>query len=178
MIDKNNIDLKILIIEKSLEMLHTDGLNFSVDALSTRLKISKKTIYKLFACKENLAIAMLNKTFNDINFNADKILQSKKVSITEICNMLLLLEKALYFSDDTIFNRYSLNDKIRVFVQKQLIIIWEKFENLIYNSNFSKILDNSCFKYMVIASLSVFSHKKNDVSLTIAFSELLFGEKL
>ncbi len=46
------------IITEALESLRRDGIKFSVDVLAEKLKISKKTVHKLFPSKEALAFAM------------------------------------------------------------------------------------------------------------------------
>lgn len=46
------------IIKAAIESLQAEGLKFSVDTIASKLKISKKTIYKFFPDKETLAYAI------------------------------------------------------------------------------------------------------------------------
>lgn len=50
--------MKEAILQVAIEILRQEGLKFSVDSLSDRLKISKKPIYKHFSNKETLAFAL------------------------------------------------------------------------------------------------------------------------
>ena len=62
-----NNDVRSLIIKESANSLKTEGLKFSVDTLSAKLKISKKTVYKYFSSKQELAIAVYDYFYNDVN---------------------------------------------------------------------------------------------------------------
>ena len=53
------------IINTAIESLRTEGLKFSVDTVAARLKMSKKTIYKLFPDKEALAYAIYERYYAD-----------------------------------------------------------------------------------------------------------------
>lgn len=44
--------LRDAIIQASIESLRQEGLKFSVDILSDKMKISKKTVYKYFPDKQ------------------------------------------------------------------------------------------------------------------------------
>ena len=46
------------ILEVSVCGLQREGLRFSVDSIARELKISKKTVYKFFSTKEELAVAV------------------------------------------------------------------------------------------------------------------------
>lgn len=62
-----NNDVRSLIIKESANSLKTEGLKFSVDTMSAKLKISKKTVYKYFPTKQELAIAVYDYFYNDVN---------------------------------------------------------------------------------------------------------------
>lgn len=47
--------MKEQIIKTAVECMKKEGLKFSLDMLAEKMKISKKTIYKYFPCKEILA---------------------------------------------------------------------------------------------------------------------------
>ena len=55
--------VKEKIIDASIESLRQEGLRFSVDVLANRLRISKKTIYRIFHNKEALAFALYEKGY-------------------------------------------------------------------------------------------------------------------
>ena len=54
------------IICESINSLRLEELRFSVDSLAEKLKISKKTIYKYFSNKEELAVAIYQRYYSDI----------------------------------------------------------------------------------------------------------------
>ena len=48
------MDAKLMIIKEALLIFSVNGLNFSMDSLATKLKMSKRTVYELVGSKENL----------------------------------------------------------------------------------------------------------------------------
>lgn len=54
--DENEIKVKI--IEASIDEINENGLKFTMDKLAKRLVMSKKTIYKYFENKEKLWISI------------------------------------------------------------------------------------------------------------------------
>lgn len=108
--------MKDQIIKRSITELQNNGLKFSIDEVAKSLKISKKTIYKYFSTKEELAVAIY-KTFYDEAVNQIE-------SIENICSEKSILTQMLtvYFQSHCmirkdIFNKYSLNDGIRRLAQ-------------------------------------------------------------
>lgn len=120
------------IIERSIEELQKNGLRFSLDDVAKSLKISKKTIYKYFAAKEELAIAIY-KTFYE---NAlQKIAAADKLKLKEYSVLIL---KVYYQSHclnrGEIFNKYALNTGIRSLAQKNHLSLRKFVEDLIPES--------------------------------------------
>ncbi len=63
------------ILEEGFESVANSGVrSFTVDALSKRLAMSKKTIYKYFPNKEKLVQSIIHFVFNQINSVFDKIM--------------------------------------------------------------------------------------------------------
>ena len=63
------------ILEEGFESVANSGVrSFTVDALSKRLAMSKKTIYKYFPTKEKLVQSIIHFVFNQINSVFDKIM--------------------------------------------------------------------------------------------------------
>ena len=63
------------ILEQGFESVANSGVrSFTVDALSKRLAMSKKTIYKYFPTKEKLVQSIIHFVFNQINSVFDKIM--------------------------------------------------------------------------------------------------------
>ena len=54
------MDLKETILEGTIGIFNEKGLKFTMDDIAESLKISKKTIYKVFQNKEELFLAMVD----------------------------------------------------------------------------------------------------------------------
>lgn len=146
------------IIEKSIELLKRQGLKFSIDVLCAEMKLSKKTVYKYFADKEALATAMFRKIYDDLSEKSDVLLAGAEKGEREIRESLVLLRTALYFSDDGIFNRYSLNGKIGAYARTQTELVWTKTEKLLSACGLCAV-GNPCFKKTAFAALKVLEEK-------------------
>ena len=72
--------MKERIINESIESLRREGLKFSIDTLAERLNISKKTVYKYFSNKEELAFALYRKYFADAKEQAKRLAQENSLS--------------------------------------------------------------------------------------------------
>ena len=67
------------ILQASIESLRQEGLKFSVDTLSEKMKVSKKTIYKYFHDKESLAVALYEKYYSDVIDQVKELLDKDTV---------------------------------------------------------------------------------------------------
>ena len=105
------------IICESINSLRSEGLRFSVDSLAEKLKISKKTIYKYFSNKEELAVAIYQRYYSDI-FSGAKLLCTKR-SKDSYKELLLLYYDAKVITRKEIFNKYILNDSLYSYTSKQ-----------------------------------------------------------
>ena len=80
--------MRVKILEASICGLQKEGLRFSVDTIAKKLKISKKTVYKFFPSKEDLAIAVYEKFYDDIIPKIDNALSEKNEGqFIEILNL-------------------------------------------------------------------------------------------
>lgn len=128
--------MKERIILEAIESLRREGLKFSVDTLSEKLNISKKTVYKYFPDKEALAREIYNRYYIDI-INEANIMAKEN---TYECHKKLLY---LYFDAKSmtrpeIFNKYMLNEVIRSYISSENDILWD-----ILVSAFPKVLSKS-----------------------------------
>lgn len=110
------------IIEASIESLRQEGLRFSVDTLSDKLRISKKTVYKYFPDKEALALAIYEKYF------LDAAEQAKKQIVRGTNDSKAELHK-IYFDSKVmtrggIFNKYKLNRSVYAFASEKSDSLW------------------------------------------------------
>lgn len=115
--------MKDKIVQASIEGLRNEGLKFSVDLLASKLKISKKTIYKYFPDKETLSIAVYETYYSDAIKQAGEL----------ICkNTREAYKKLLYIYFDSkkmtcndIFNKYKLNQAIDAYTKEKSDGLWE-----------------------------------------------------
>lgn len=115
--------MKDLIINASIESLRNEGLKFSVDMLANKLKISKKTIYKIFPSKEALALALYEKYYDNAENTAQMIINGNSPSARHELLRLYFDSKVMTRKD--IFNKYKLNDKIYSYASEQNNNLWE-----------------------------------------------------
>ena len=118
--------MKDAIIELSVKRLQTEGLRFSLDSLARELKVSKKTIYKYFSTKEELAVAIYRKFYGDAAAKIAALLESKG-SLFEI---LSVYSQSFLMKKEEIFNKYALNETIRTYTLSCHEKLWEQIEPL------------------------------------------------
>lgn len=116
------------IIETAIESLRTEGLKFSVDTIASRLKISKKTIYKLFPDKETLAYAIYEVYYGHASDNVREIEKSgNNINV----RLLTVYRDASFMIRSEIFNKYKLNDCIYSYVMKLHNELWSRIISII-----------------------------------------------
>lgn len=117
------------IIKYSIESLQKNGLRFSVDDVAKSLKISKKTIYKFFATKEDLAIEIYNTYYEDAVKNIVQI----KDSLTKehILQIFTIYYQSHCMNRNEIFNKYALNENIYALAQMNHSCIREFIKNFL-----------------------------------------------
>lgn len=109
--------MKERIINESIESLRREGLKFSIDTLAERLNISKKTVYKYFSNKEELAFALCRKYFADAKEQTKLLAKENSISARKQLLRLYLDAKSMTCVD--IFNKYKLNEVLRSYTAKE-----------------------------------------------------------
>lgn len=109
--------MKDIIIKRSISKLQREGLRFSIDEVAKSLKISKKTIYKFFSKKEELAVAIY-KTFYEDAINQIELIKNSHSQTGTAAQMLTVYFQSHCMVREDIFNKYSLNDNIRILAQE------------------------------------------------------------
>lgn len=120
--------MKTTILLKTKEFLKVEGLKFAVDDLSLSLNISKKTIYKYFTSKEELAKEVYLYIYDTI---IDNLLKNENLSTGDF---LLYYLDAVYYSQSSLLNVYSLNFKFIEYTKDKLNQIWLLFKKRISNT--------------------------------------------
>ncbi len=98
------------IIDYTIQSIKKDGLKFSVDDIAKGLKISKKTIYKIFPDNEDLAMAVYNKYYNEALNRAENIVSNGGSRNKK--DLLNLYYDTFSIQNENIFNKYKLNDSV------------------------------------------------------------------
>lgn len=120
--------MRVKIIDTAIESLRTEGLKFSVDAIASKLKISKKTIYKYFPDKENFAHAIYEKYYSRISEWVDEIEKSgNHINF----RLLMVYRDASFMIRTEIFNKYKLNEYIYSYAMKLQNELWERIVSLL-----------------------------------------------
>lgn len=126
------------IINYSIELLLRDGLRFSIDDVAKALKISKKTIYKFFSTKEQLAIEIYETYYENSLRKIEEIakMQSKDV----VAQMLDIYYLSHCMVREEIFNKYAINASIRDLAQTNHNHIKMFIENLLAAADKSAVM--------------------------------------
>ncbi|MGN1042496.1 MAG: TetR/AcrR family transcriptional regulator [Christensenellales bacterium] len=144
--------MKEAIINVSIKNLQKEGLRFSVDTIARELKISKKTVYKYFADKEELAFAVYNKFYYDIRIKLNRLLESDgNICIYSVLSTYLT---SFYMVRKEIFNKFVLNQALETYALYLHKGIWEKIKTvfpaerqeiskLLIDGTFEKLCDSS-----------------------------------
>lgn len=91
--------------------------------LANKLKISKKTIYKIFPNKEALALALYEKYYGDVISRIHEMKKGDSISLR--CELLHLYFDSKMMTRKDIFNKYKLNDTIYSYVSVQNNKLWD-----------------------------------------------------
>ncbi|MGN0818779.1 MAG: TetR/AcrR family transcriptional regulator [Christensenellaceae bacterium] len=117
------------IINVSIRGLQTDGLRFSVDDIAKELKISKKTVYKYFSKKEDLAVAVYEKFYDDLNQELNDAISSCGKGV--FCQTIAIYYRSYCMIREELFNKYALNASIRELALNKHRIVREKFQSVL-----------------------------------------------
>lgn len=117
--------MKEQIIKTAVECMKKEGLKFSLDMLAEKMKISKKTIYKYFPCKEILAREIYQAYYDGLDKRSVELLASQHLSEEEKSKELLSVYfESVRMNRDDIFNKFNLNDLIRGYASQRQNGIW------------------------------------------------------
>lgn len=114
------MELKETILKGTLQVFNDKGLKFTMDDIAERLKISKKTLYKVFDDKEALFLAMVDYIFDTIKESERQVIEDEQLGTAEkIHRVLGVLPEG--YKDVDLRQLYLLKDKYpRIYDQVEL----------------------------------------------------------
>lgn len=83
------MDLKEEILKATLQIFNEKGLKFTMDDIAELLKISKKTLYKVFDDKEALFLAMVDYMFDTIKESERAVVEDDSLSTVDKIHKIL-----------------------------------------------------------------------------------------
>lgn len=148
------------IIECSISELQRDGLKFSIDRVAKSLKISKKTIYKYFATKKELAVAIYS-TFYEKALAQMQEFYRGCLDENDAAQMLEVYFQSFCMIRKDIFNKYALNENVYLFAKSNHDKIGLLLKNHLPQS------DRAAFAVIIDGSLQRLCEVKEDTKIII-----------
>ncbi len=106
------------IITAAIELLLNFGLSFHVEKLTEKLGISKKTVYKYFRSKEELALAVYEKFYAELTAETKERVAAYSATRKDSEALLELYFKSKLIVREEIFNKYNINLAVRTYALK------------------------------------------------------------
>ncbi len=121
------------IMNAAIEEFSEKGLKFTMDDVAKHLGISKKTLYKVFASKEDLLVGIADTCFRDIKKSEQEITDDPDMDIvTKIEKILIVLpEKYQNIGLSMLYQLYEKYPKIYKRVAEYLTTDWDNTIKLI-----------------------------------------------
>lgn len=121
------MNLKIIILEGTLQAFRQKGLKFTMDDIAKFLGMSKKTIYTVFQDKDALFLAMVDYLFDSIKECERQIMEDASLTTMEKIRAILGVMPDVY-KDIDFRQLYTLKEKypaIYAQLEKRLETGWE-----------------------------------------------------
>lgn len=168
--------MKEKIIESTIKLMDSRGTRFTVDDIASELKISKKTIYKNFSSKENLASAVFSKIIADVERNQEKIFQSNLSKNKKLLNYLLGFMEIYRLSSDEIMNRFSLQETLMPILQDRIESNWNYFVKHYVSPGEDVTRKTNALKTIVFGTLKEIYNKADRIILAEECLSYIFKE--
>lgn len=126
-------EIRETILNGTLEVFNQKGLKFTMDDIAKQLGMSKKTLYKAFADKEELFLAMVDYLFDFVKMSEQEVMQDPKLTTLEKIRKILGVMPEGYQNID-LRKLYELKDKYPVIyrhVEERLETGWENTMELL-----------------------------------------------
>ncbi|MEG1963987.1 MAG: TetR/AcrR family transcriptional regulator [Clostridia bacterium] len=162
--------MKDKIILASIKLLENFSVKFTVDDIKNELKISKKTIYKYFESKDELAHAVFNYIIDNCITAQNNILESKQKPLDKMVLCFLEYMQILKLQSDKIVEMYVQNEQILAEIKEKSDTNWQwlmaTYHHFVKQNELKKI-DDDILKIIVEAILKsiYFANNKAEVGL-------------
>ena len=176
------MDLKEEILKGTIQIFNEKGLKFTMDDIAERLKISKKTLYKVFDDKEDLFLTMVDYMFDTIKESEREVIEDENLSTVEKIHKILGVLPEGY-KDIDLRQLYLLKDKYpKIYKQVELRLEtgWEMTIELIeqgITEGCIQPIKIPILKMMLEASVEQFFQRdiliQNKISYQDALSEVV-----
>ena len=172
------MDLKIVILEGTLQAFRQKGLKFTMDDIAKLLGMSKKTIYTVFRDKEALFLAMVDYLFDSIKECERQIVENTDLTTIEKVRAILGVMPDVY-KDIDFRQLYTLKEKyptIYAQLEKRLETGWESTIQLLEKGMEEGVIRPvkiPILKTMLEATLEEFFQRDTLIRHQISYAEAL-----
>lgn len=176
------MELRETILQGTIKAFNRKGLKFTMDDIASILRISKKTIYTVFADKEELFLAMVDYLFDNIKNSEQEVIQNPRLSTLEKIRKILGVMPESY-SEIDFRELYILKDKypkIYEQVERRLENGWETTITLLQQGMEEGVIrkvDIPIIKLMLEAAVEQFFQRdillKHQIKYTDALDEVV-----
>ncbi len=150
--------MKEKIINQTIELFNEFGPRFSMETLSKKLKISKKTLYKYFSSKESLLEYIIDESFNEVHKKQEKIYTSNldcERKLREILTTSFSREDSIKFEKIQDIKKYYPN--LFKEIETRYIQQWDYVEKLLKEGEKNNIFEFWSISYLIALMKSAMS---------------------
>lgn len=172
------MDVKIQILNGTLQVFNKKGLKFTMDDIARELNMSKKTIYTVFRDKEELFLTMVDYLFDSIKVSEQQVMLDPNLTTLEKIEKILGVMPESYDGID--FRQlYLLKERypdIYRKVENRLETGWETTISLLEQGIQEGVIRPICIpilKTMLEASLEHFFQRDILMQCEISYHEAL-----
>ena len=173
---------RLRIIKGGLSIFKEKGAHFTMDDLAKEISMSKKTMYMVFADKEEVLLAMVDFVFDEIEKEEEKALKEEGLSTVERFRRVLGAMPPAYtgFDFSGVFGNASRYPAVIKRMNERLENGWELTFSVLkkgIEEGIFRPVDFTVFKLIYSAALERFLNseelKKNRINYMDAFSALV-----
>lgn len=121
------MELREKVLNAAIDVFQDKGLKFTMDDVAKRIKISKKTLYQVFATKEEMLFVLADHCFADIKQSEKVVLMDESLSTLEKLRKIMVVLPERY-QNIGLSKLYELKDKypdVYVTVARYLETDWD-----------------------------------------------------